>query len=103
MVEHRRLELLTPTLPVLCATNCANAPRTRGIIAQDEWFVKGVFQKNLQLLSHARKNAKNVNIALIFVLKGKEERVFRLLSCFLKDTIAGLAKGKRATDTLHSA
>ena len=27
MVEHRRLELLTPTLPVLCATNCANAPR----------------------------------------------------------------------------
>ena len=26
MVEHRRFELLTPTLPVLCATNCANAP-----------------------------------------------------------------------------
>jgi hypothetical protein len=26
-VEHRRLELLTPTLPVLCATNCANAPQ----------------------------------------------------------------------------
>ena len=26
LVEHRRLELLTPTLPVLCATNCANAP-----------------------------------------------------------------------------
>ena len=28
MVEHRRFELLTPTLPVLCATNCANAPST---------------------------------------------------------------------------
>lgn len=27
LVEHRRFELLTPTLPVLCATNCANAPR----------------------------------------------------------------------------
>lgn len=26
LVEHRRFELLTPTLPVLCATNCANAP-----------------------------------------------------------------------------
>ena len=25
-MEHRRLELLTPTLPVWCATNCANAP-----------------------------------------------------------------------------
>ena len=25
-MEHRRFELLTPTLPVLCATNCANAP-----------------------------------------------------------------------------
>ena len=28
VVEHRRFELLTPTLPVLCATNCANAPST---------------------------------------------------------------------------
>ena len=25
-VEHRGFEPLTPTLPVLCATNCANAP-----------------------------------------------------------------------------
>ena len=31
-MEHRRLELLTPTLPVLCATNCANAPNSRYII-----------------------------------------------------------------------
>ena len=36
MVEHRRFELLTPTLPVLCATNCANAPSTKIIIAQLE-------------------------------------------------------------------
>ena len=34
VVEHRRFELLTPTLPVLCATNCANAPSTKIIIAQ---------------------------------------------------------------------
>ena len=27
LVEHRRFELLTPTLPVLCATSCANAPQ----------------------------------------------------------------------------
>ena len=33
LVEHRRFELLTPTLPVLCATNCANAPSTGIIIA----------------------------------------------------------------------
>ena len=26
MVEHRRFELLTPTMPLWCATNCANAP-----------------------------------------------------------------------------
>ncbi len=26
MVEHRGLEPLTPTLPVWCAPNCANAP-----------------------------------------------------------------------------
>ena len=26
MVERTRLELVTPTLPVSCATNCANAP-----------------------------------------------------------------------------
>ena len=26
VVEHRGLEPLTPTLPVLCAPNCANAP-----------------------------------------------------------------------------
>ena len=26
LVEHRGFEPLTPTLPVLCAPNCANAP-----------------------------------------------------------------------------
>ena len=26
LVEHTRLELVTPTLPVLCAPSCANAP-----------------------------------------------------------------------------
>ena len=40
MVEHRRFELLTPTLPVLCATNCANAPSAKSIIAQIARFVK---------------------------------------------------------------
>ena len=40
-VEHRRFELLTPTLPVLCATNCANAPSAKTILAQVERFVKG--------------------------------------------------------------
>ena len=29
MVEHRGFEPLTPTLPVLCAPNCANAPYVR--------------------------------------------------------------------------
>ena len=28
-VEHTRLELVTPTLPVLCAPSCANAPVLR--------------------------------------------------------------------------
>ena len=42
-VEHSGFEPLTPTLPVLCATSCANAPRTRYSIAQDWQFVKGYF------------------------------------------------------------
>ena len=29
VVEHRGLEPLTPTLPVLCAPNCANAPENK--------------------------------------------------------------------------
>ena len=32
-VEHRRFELLTPTLPVLCATNCANAPNSEALFS----------------------------------------------------------------------
>ena len=48
MVEHRRFELLTPTLPVLCATNCANAPRTSSIIAYSFCFVKGKEELFLQ-------------------------------------------------------
>ena len=40
VVEHRRFELLTPTLPVLCATNCANAPSTLRILARLLIFVK---------------------------------------------------------------
>ena len=44
MVEHRRFELLTPTLPVLCATNCANAPSTLRIIAQNGECVNPFFE-----------------------------------------------------------
>ena len=44
-VEHSGFEPLTPTLPVWCATSCANAPRTKGNIAQFQRFVKH-FLKN---------------------------------------------------------
>ena len=43
LVEHRRFELLTPTLPVLCATNCANAPSTLLIIHLRMHFVNPFF------------------------------------------------------------
>ena len=43
LVEHRGFEPLTPTLPVLCAPNCANAP-TRSIIAEILRVVKSVFE-----------------------------------------------------------
>ena len=36
MVEHRGLEPLTPTLPVLCAPSCANAPGNHLAMMQDE-------------------------------------------------------------------
>ena len=45
LVEHRRLELLTPTLPVSCATNCANAPRTNTIIPYRGYVVKREIRK----------------------------------------------------------
>ena len=42
VVEHRGFEPLTPTLPVLCAPNCANAPwLTLLIIADCYGLVKG--------------------------------------------------------------
>ena len=56
VVEHRRLELLTPTLPVWCATSCANAPRTGCSIAQKVWFVKGVNQKKSTFFRFFSKN-----------------------------------------------
>lgn len=45
-VEHSGFEPLTPTLPVLCATSCANAPRTRYILSYRWRFVKGFCEKN---------------------------------------------------------
>ena len=61
-MEHRRLELLTPTLPVLCATNCANAPQTLNIISYNLLFVKGgekIFVERLdsQVQNHKQKEA----------------------------------------------
>ena len=50
MVEHRRFELLTPTLPVLCATNCANAPSTTISISCQFQLVKSegrILKKNV--------------------------------------------------------
>ena len=44
MVEHRRLELLTPTLPVLCATNCANAPSDDTNFNTEKRVCKAFFQ-----------------------------------------------------------
>ena len=32
LVEHRGFEPLTPTLPVLCAPNCANAPHSTKVL-----------------------------------------------------------------------
>ena len=49
-VEHRRFELLTPTLPVLCATNCANAPNSGYIIISGA-VCKAVFSDFFVLLS----------------------------------------------------
>ena len=44
LVEHRGFEPLTPTLPVLCAPNCANAPCSTGnIIAEIERLVNTLF------------------------------------------------------------
>ena len=45
-VEHSGFEPLTPTLPVWCATSCANAPRTGDILTQVFRFVKSFFPEN---------------------------------------------------------
>ena len=65
MVEHRRLELLTPTLPVLCATNCANAPRTRYSIAQGTPFVKPHFEE-IWIFSRANREGSRSWVAASF-------------------------------------
>ena len=36
LVEHTRLELVTPTLPVLCAPSCANAPCDFAILSRKQ-------------------------------------------------------------------
>ena len=41
-MEHSGFEPLTPTLPVLCATNCANAPSTMLILSWTRLFVKRI-------------------------------------------------------------
>ena len=47
MVEHRGFEPLTPTLPVLCAPNCANAP-SFGILSDICHPVKSLERKNIK-------------------------------------------------------
>ena len=59
MVEHRRFELLTPTLPVLCATSCANAPNNVYIITL-QMICKGVKSSFFKFLQKNRISAKAV-------------------------------------------
>ena len=47
LVEHRGFEPLTPTLPVLCAPNCANAP-SFGILSDICHPVKSLERKNIK-------------------------------------------------------
>ena len=59
LVEHRRFELLTPTLPVLCATSCANAPNNVYIITL-QIICKGVKSSFFKFLQKNRISAKAV-------------------------------------------
>ena len=59
LVEHRRFELLTPTLPVLCATSCANAPNNVYIITL-QMICKGVKSSFFKFLQKNRISAKAV-------------------------------------------
>ena len=58
-MEHRRFELLTPTLPVLCATSCANAPNNVYIITL-QMICKGVKSSFFKFLQKNRISAKAV-------------------------------------------
>lgn len=78
MVEHRGLEPLTPTLPVWCAPNCANAPflvRVTGLEPA---------RRRHQILSLARlpvpphpQIKNNINIISFFCGFVKQNRRFR--------------------------
>ena len=59
VVEHRRFELLTPTLPVLCATSCANAPNNVYIITL-QMICKGVKSSFFKFLQKNHISAKAV-------------------------------------------
>ena len=65
MVEHRGFEPLTPTLPVSCAPNCANAPRLDYFIIRPRslstGFLIGLFAGYLRLFACFReRHVKNV-------------------------------------------
>ncbi len=53
LVEHRGFEPLTPTLPVLCAPSCANAPNNIHIIHDARPFVKHFFEKSKKIFRFA--------------------------------------------------
>ena len=78
VVEHRRFELLTPTLPVLCATNCANAPSTLHIISQNFARVNPFF------LIFFHETAKTVPYGL--TSKGKRLHLARKMGIMTKKT-----------------
>ena len=46
-MERTRLELVTPTLPVWCATSCANAPYELLKISKNDYLVRASPFKNL--------------------------------------------------------
>ena len=55
LVEHRGFEPLTPTLPVLCAPSCANAPNIY-IIHDRCGFVNNLSKKSFPFFKKNREN-----------------------------------------------
>ena len=83
-VEHSGFEPLTPTLPVWCATSCANAPRTLFILPHSQRLVKSFLKSFFKQPSNSPDNLPAVEQKNVDTVR---ENVMIRFQRFLRDIL----------------